>query len=143
MTGKPGAGKGLVAMQQVVDELVHGTRPIITNLAVHLEPWWDAKYNLQGGLSWFLFKKFGKDFNVRERVFVVSDEDIASFFLWRVVRGEKGSHLESAEAQILNKGDERRVMGFDTALGRSTGGHLYVVDEAWVIVYYCFTIIIS
>jgi hypothetical protein len=128
ITGKPGGGKGLLAMQQIVDELVKGERPIITNLAVQIEPWVNGAHQPMMGLRAYLLRDFKKDFDVRQRVHVVNDDDIAAFYLWRAVNGQ----IQKAEAVILKdrNGDEK-VIEFDTSLGRQSGPVLYVVDEAW------------
>jgi hypothetical protein len=131
ITGKPGGGKGLVSMQQVVDELRLGKRCIITNLAIHVEPWVNSRLQPMCGLAAFLQRSFGSDFDVRKRVFVLSDDDIESFFLWRAVKVGDKWELKRAEPEVLVKGGEERVMGFDASLGMSSGGVLYIVDEAW------------
>jgi len=126
-TGKPGGGKGLLSMQQIVDELVSGKRHIICNTPVRLLPWIFGNGQPMIGLKSYLLQKYGKDFDCEKRVHILDDDDISSFFLFRVVDGK----LQKAEADIQKKGDEERVMGYDTSLAAQSGGVLYVVDEAW------------
>jgi hypothetical protein len=134
ITGKPGAGKGLVAVQEIVNELIYGKRPVITNLALRLHPWVTSDFKPRIGLRAYLARKFdGKTFDVDRRVFVVPDDDMESFFLMRrapLHNGEPAKILK-AQPQIAIKGTESRIVGFDTEVGRESGGHLYVADEAW------------
>ncbi len=128
ITGKPGGGKGLLTMEQIVEELLKGTRPIITNLAVRVAPWINGQGKPMIGLREYLRSKYGSECDVDKRVFLLEDEDAGAFFLWRV----EGGKLVRAEAEIkVDKEGNERVMGFDTALGSRSGPALYVVDEAW------------
>lgn len=133
ITGKPGAGKGLVAVQEVVNELVLGHRPIITNLALRVEPWVTGDFRPRIGLRNFLLREYKKDFDVRRRVFVVPDEDVKEFFLTRrrpLVDGQPGA-LVKAQPVLNIKGGESKVVAFETAVATESGGHVYIVDEAW------------
>jgi hypothetical protein len=128
ITGKPGGGKGLLTQQQHVDELQKGTRCIITSLPVRVEPWVNGRFEPMIGLRQFLHKKFGKDFDVGTRVFLLDDEQAAEFFLWRVIDGK----LVKAEAEYkTSKEGERRIMGYDTSLAAKSGPTMYSIDEAW------------
>ena len=133
ITGKPGAGKGLVAVQEVVNELVLGHRPIITNLALRVEPWVTGDFRPRIGLRNFLLREYKKDFDVRRRVFVVPDEDVKEFFLTRrgpLADGQPGA-LVKAQPVLNIKGGESKVVAFETAVATESGGHVYIVDEAW------------
>ncbi len=128
ITGKPGGGKGLLSMQQIVDELVKGKRHVICNTPVRLVPWIFGDGRAMIGLKAYLFKTFGKDFDCDKRVHVLDDDDISSFFLWRVLDGG----LKKADAEIkTSKDGDDRIMSFDTNLASQSGGVLYVIDEAW------------
>jgi hypothetical protein len=128
ITGKPGGGKGLLSMQQLIDELRNGTRPIITSLAVKVEPWVSAGWQPMIGLRQYLLKKHSKEFDVTKRMFILPDEEAAEFFLWRVVDGK----LVKAEGEYKGTKDSgARLMGFDTKLASQSGGVLYCIDEAW------------
>ena len=39
ISGKPGGGKGLYCMKLILDELVKGRRPVVTNLPIKIQPW--------------------------------------------------------------------------------------------------------
>jgi hypothetical protein len=132
ITGKPGGGKGLMAMSQIEDELVHGKRSIITNLAIRVEPWVNGAGQPMLGLRAYLLKKHGKDFGVKHRVFVLPDEECSSFFLWRAVGVNGETHLEKAEAVTLPLKDGGvKIVEFKTELGLRSGPVMYVIDEAW------------
>ncbi|HVU27379.1 MAG TPA: zonular occludens toxin domain-containing protein [Verrucomicrobiae bacterium] len=128
ITGKPGGGKGLLAMQQVIDELLQGTRPIITNLAVRVEPWVNGSHQPMIGLRSYLLKAFGKHFDCDKRIHILPDEEIAAFYLWRVVDGKLVK--SNYNAKKTRDGDEI-IIDFDTANGATSGPCMYVVDEAW------------
>lgn len=120
IVGKPGAGKGLVAVQWVVDELIHGTRPIIGNLALKVDPWCRADGTPQMGLKAYLMKKVGRDCGVDERVILLSDEQVNRFFLRRDRETECGV-VKQKEGVI-------EVYETESAAGKPA---FYVVDEAW------------
>lgn len=132
ITGKPGGGKGLLSVQQVIDELRFGKRPIITNLPLRVAAWVNGSHQPMLGLRAYLQREYGTDFNVQKRVFVLDDDDAGSFYLWRVT---KEGLLQKAEANIkrVQKDgiEEERVMDFDTTLAVETGSVFYVIDEAW------------
>jgi Zonular occludens toxin (Zot) len=132
VTGKPGAGKGLMAMKLIVDELVNTKRNVITNLAVRILPWINGRGEAMIGLQQFLLKTYGKDFDCLARVWFLHDDQAAEFFLWRVSKtAADGFRLERAKPEILSRGDNEKVMGFDTDLATQNGSCFYVIDEAW------------
>src|SRR5437899_2685182 len=124
ITGKPGGGKGLFAMQKIYDELVNGQRPIVSNLAVMLNPWiFNAQAQL--GLRQYLLNKHGNTFDVDQRMWILSDEQMAEFYRYRL--GPAGARVE-LDVERDAKG---KPVSFDTAPAIKNGGCLYVVDEAW------------
>jgi len=135
ITGKPGGGKGLVAMEEIVKELVNGERPIITNLPVQIEPWircirrgGKTKRKPEIGLRNYLIQTHGSDFNVKERVFLLDDEtQTKEFYLWR-----KNGHGLACAQWTHKQGQDGKVKldAFDTELA-SKGGVFYVIDECW------------
>lgn len=130
--GRPGNGKGLVAMDVIIKELVSSDRCIITNLPVFVEPWCrnirrfggQREHRPEKGLRHYLLEKYGKDFEVRKRLHVLSDDATGEFYLRRVVGGE----VLEVNAERDDKG---RVVSFDTSVALREGGMLYVTDEAW------------
>lgn len=131
ITGRPGNGKGLVSVDVIRKELVEGDRCIITNLPVRIAPW-VRSYKRSGkrvsvpelGFRAFLMREYGKDFDIEKRLFVLPDERVGEFFLFRVVNGV----LEEAPCERDDKG---RIISFDTTLALSSGGVVYLTDEAW------------
>lgn len=137
LCGKPGGGKGLVAMREIVEELVHGDRVIVTDLPIRMGPWlrnvslsspWGKtrgeKYQPEIGLLGYLREKYGDTFRADERIFLLPEVDAKEFYLRRY-DVEKGEWVE-LEAERDDKG---RVTSFDTV--RQTYGCLYVTDECW------------
>jgi len=131
ITGNPGGGKGLLAVQKICDELINDERPVITNLPVRIEPWvrvWrrfgQTHHKAEIGFREYLIKKFGKDFGIRDRLFFVEDQVVPEFFLWR--RGPDGKlfRLESKSVSGI-------VEEYDTNDAVKNGGVCYVTDEAW------------
>ena len=129
ITGKPGGGKGILSMKQIIDELVLGKRHIICNTPVRLTPWIFGGDKPMIGLQAYLRNTYsGKDYDCMNRVHILDDDDIASFFLWRFVDGK----LVKADATTkTNKDGEITVVSYDTSLSAQSGGVMYVVDEAW------------
>jgi hypothetical protein len=85
IVGLPGNGKGVMAMNLLVEELKLGKRPIITNLAVEKWPWIAGSHELRRGLRDYLLATFDDDFNCVERIFRVSDEAVQNFYLYRAL----------------------------------------------------------
>ena len=128
ITGKPGGGKGLLSMQQHVDELRLGQRPIITSLPVRVDPWVNGAWQPMIGLRNYLRREFKIDFDVEKRVFLLDDEQSAEFYLYRVIDGK----LVKADAEYkTTKDGERRIMEYDTHLAAESGPVFYCIDEAW------------
>lgn len=131
ITGNPGGGKGLLAMQKIVDELVHDERSVITNLPVRIEPWvrvWRrfgrTHYQPEIGLRMYLLQQHGRDFNVGKRVFYLEDEKVPEFYLHR--RNCTGMVTAGA-----TRDKEGRVEEFETETAVKNGGVCYVTDECW------------
>src|ERR1017187_473971 len=133
LTGKPGAGKGLLSMDVIIDELRNSQRAVVTNLAVELVPWVNGKGQAQLGLLSYLRHKYaGITFGAEWRVRRLTDELAAEFYLWRLVGTGEGAVLTRAVpvCQQRNNGDKGPILSFDTGL-LAGGGHLYLIDEAW------------
>jgi len=127
VTGKPGAGKGLYALQNIVDELVKGTRPIVTNLAIKMDPWLSGDGKPQAGLLAYLQRKFGQTFDAEKRVVLLTDEQCSEFYRWRYDR----QRCELVELPITETSKGGACSAFDTTLASAHGGIFYVIDEVW------------
>jgi len=136
VTGKPGGGKGLVAMEEIVKELVNGERPIITNLPVQVEPWircirkrGKTTRKPEIGLRNYLLQAYGSDYNVAKRVFLLDDEtQTREFYRWR-----KNGHGLACAPWIFKDGQDgkqAKLDAFDTSLA-SQGAVFYCIDECW------------
>jgi len=116
LTGKPRAGKSLLALRRIVQELSSGHRVVVTNLAIKLPD-----------LAAYLQKKYpDKNIDLLQRLRLLTDEQTKHFWLYR--RPEV-------------PGDEGRVDGVTTEQEKK--GHfptwpakyravLYVIDEAHI-----------
>lgn len=132
LSGKLGGGKGVVLSSEVIiDELKHGTRCIITNFAVEVHPWVRRIKGVLGirhipelGLRSYLVSKFGQDFDCAKRIFVINDDEIKDFYLYRVI----GGRLVKLDCQRDDKG---RVESWDTSKCEDGDGIVYIIDEAW------------
>lgn len=108
ISGKPRGGKTLYSVKLIVDELVHGRRPVVTNVPLDL-----------GRLNEYLQEKYPKAcVNIHERVLMLSDEDAGKF--WTV---RPGFRAEVLSAQDWDSGR------FPDFAGRKDEGVMYVIDE--------------
>lgn len=112
-------GKTKFVVNEVIDELRFGKRPIICSLALRLDPWVNSKGVPYEGLVHGLQRKFGQSFNVRGRVFFLTDEQVHEFWNWRLRVG--GTELEQMPQP------DKRNWEFDGAIWQPA---FYVVDEA-------------
>jgi len=88
IVGKPGGGKGMYTVKQIIDELRRGKRSIITNFPIMLDPWVDSTGKPHVGLLAYLEHKYQlSPAEVRARIFILKDEQCAEFFLYRVHGG--------------------------------------------------------
>lgn len=110
--GTPGAGKSYAALKDVVEELVYGTRLVITNLPL-----------LLGNLNAYLAKKHPewKD-DINQRVRLITEAETKEFYRFRGVVGDIGTvtKADSLSGRHLPYGDHRG------------NGVLYVIDEAHI-----------
>jgi len=131
IVGLPGAGKGIMGMCRVVSELRENPdRPIITNLAIKLQPWVTKAGVPQMGLLAYLRREYNTTFGAEKRVLVINDDQAGEFYLWRGVRNGDVFELRCAEARRKLTQGKECVAEFDTTL--LTGGPAYyLIDEAW------------
>jgi len=94
--GLPRNGKGLFTCQQAIDELSRGDRCIVGNFAFEKLPWRTRKHELRCGLLSYLDQKFSDTFNAQERIFRISDDATAHFFLYRGISRKTIKKLEAA-----------------------------------------------
>lgn len=84
ITGKTGGGKTQFAVGKVIDALRETKMPIVTNMALRLDPWVNGRGDPYKGLIRTLQDKFGDDFDARRRIhFLTDDRQIERFFAVR------------------------------------------------------------
>jgi len=125
--GKPGGGKGLYGMQLLIDEIVKGRRPVVTNLAIRLGPWVNAAGSPQAGFMAYLQRKYGQTFDVERRLFLITDEQCGEFFRYRPDLA-KGVLVE---CPVTEKDKNGACVAYDTSAAVQLGGVVYLIDEGW------------
>lgn len=108
IAGRPGAGKGLYSIDQIVRELRFTNRKIVTNFAL-----------LPPALAEYCQLKFGSSFDLLHRLQILDDNEIRAFYTWR------GSDTPLA---VVNdkKGNPD---SFDITGAQASGGVFYLLDE--------------
>lgn len=108
ISGKPGGGKSLYAVKLMVKELVHGTRPVVTNLPLDM-----------GGLNAYLQSAYPeKSINLFERVRQLDDEtESGTFWLHR-----------GPGVDVPTKGEGKEAIPDYPAAG-PLGPVMYIIDE--------------
>jgi len=137
LTGVPGSGKGYVSTIQIEHELAHGSRVILTDSAIRLEPWlrnvsnrssWakgsGSKFQPELGLLGYLQEKYGETFSAAERIYLFGHDEAKEFYLRRYDLAQKKWILLDAERD--SKG---RIERFNTLI--KTHGSLTITDEFW------------
>lgn len=110
ISGKPGGGKTLLSVRMIINELVHGSRHVITNVPLNV-----------AAVNEYLQREFpSKSIDLHERLEVLNDETQTPKF-WTVRPGRP-------EIPILGKEDWSR--GDKPQYPQiHDGGVLYVIDE--------------
>jgi len=92
--GKPGSGKSRLGMERIIRELRLGSRMILTNMPVRIEPWVNGAGEAMLGLRNYIAKKYGTDYDLMQRLFIVDDETMQFFYRLRpILNGDGGYHL--------------------------------------------------
>lgn len=114
ISGKPRGGKSLYAVKLVIEELVHGTRVVITNLAFKLPE-----------LNEYLQRMYPeKSIDLFQRMVLINDDELKVFFTIRP-KGFRGPKLISKEDWKAGKYPDYSGCNGD-------GGVLYALDEVHV-----------
>lgn len=109
ITGKPGGGKSMYGVRLILDELLYGTRPIVTNLPLKI-----------GELNAFVQKLAGERVvSVVDRIRILSDDETSSFWTYR---------LTGRPVEVLAKSEwsQGKLPSYS---GVKDGGVMYVIDE--------------
>jgi len=121
VTGKPRAGKSKFAMKTIHDWLrSHPTCPIVTNMAIRLEPWNLGTMPQRGLKNWYYFKHL-EELNTR-RIKILQDDEAANFFIHRWDANGNWIVLEHSM-----RNDQATAVNWDQA--RQTRPCLYLLDE--------------
>lgn len=108
ISGKPGGGKTLYAFKLIVEELVHGTRPVYTNLPI-----------LLGRLNEWLQKEYpDKTIDLHARLRLLTDDEAGRFWCYR----------PGCEIRCLTKPEWEGGKRPDYS-GVMDAGVFYVIDE--------------
>jgi hypothetical protein len=127
VVGKPGGGKGVYSMKQIIEELRHSKRNIVTNLPVRMHPWVNGSLQPQLGLKAYLERTFkGESFDCEARVHILADDQCTDFYRHR----GRGLVCDPV-SEIDRKSGVSKVTGFDTAPALLAGGVFYCMDECW------------
>jgi len=112
LSGKPGGGKTYYLLRIIEQELMTGTRTVVTNIALKLPE-----------LREYLQKKYDKDVDLWARIRILTEDEVPAFYLHR----QKG-----VDIQPVNVVDERRGCYPAIAENRPADdpGILYAIDEA-------------
>jgi hypothetical protein len=120
ISGKPGGGKTLYSVRLIVDELVRGDRPIVTNVPLNL-----------GRLNEYLQQSYPRQFaqkfessstHITDRVILIDEDDLPKFFTFRgnAVRLDS---VPNAEWKTGKRPDYNSV---------KDAGVFYVLDEVHI-----------
>jgi len=129
ISGLPGAGKGVYAMMQIINELRSTDRHIVTNLAVKLDPWVRSlgrkRSRGEKGLLAHLRDTYGETFDAEKRIHVVQDEQMKFFYTWRV--NHDGQLIELPANRNKHTG---QIESLELDAFSATQPMCYVADEA-------------
>lgn len=128
--GKLGAGKGVYVMDVIADELMKGTRSVVTNVPLRLDPWVNGQGKPQIGFKAYMKGKGIDEFDWGRVKVVESVDDLWDLFMHRR-DGETGEWFKMSSTHADEKGKPDR---FDPneALARKCQPNLIVTDEAWI-----------
>lgn len=108
IVGKPGGGKSYLALRWVVEELVHGSRPVVTNLPLVPER-----------LNEFIQEKHpSKTVDLVRRLVIIPDAEVPKFYLNRVTAR-------------MHEQPENRLCPVDFST-KNDAGIFYVLDEVHI-----------
>lgn len=116
IAGKIGGGKSLYALRQIVWELRHTTRTVVTNMSIkvdELAAYMHSKYDVGG---------------IQQRIRLLSDEQSAHFWRHRGWLSDEGRWFDLLYEP--KPGQNLVLQASEDELKRSPGACLYVIDEA-------------
>jgi len=110
--GVPGAGKSYNALRDMVEELLYGSRLIVTNCAVDI-----------GKLNAYLQRKYpGVDYgDINQRIRIISEEETRTFYAFR--------HVADAPLRVPSKAESLRGIHVDYS---GVPAVCYYIEEAHI-----------
>lgn len=116
LTGKPGDGKSMTAVQALQRELITGKRQIVTNLPLFVGRTWS-----------FLKSRFGADIDV-DRITILTEDDTREFYLHRGRGYRAAAPTKDSDGRI----DYAQCLHADgtTKNANDLPPVLYIIDEA-------------
>jgi hypothetical protein len=127
ITGKPGGGKSILGMRQIINELVSSNRYISTNLAIDVN-----------SLRHYLHSKYnGQTFRVEHRLRILTMQECSEFWLYRYRDIDINPDLKvtikvsrkSIEFDSDRRGKNITVVDYEGQGAIAKGGVLFVIDE--------------
>lgn len=138
ISGKPGGGKTLYSVRLIIEELVHGSRTVITNVPLllpRLNEFLQEKYpkefekyfcnngHAEGKLVAHQVRKFQfQSLHITDRVILLTEDDLPKFFTFRP-NAVRLASVTNAEWKTGKRPDFSVV---------KDGGVLYVLDEVHI-----------
>jgi hypothetical protein len=125
VTGEKGCGKSTFGTEQLVEELRRTRRPIVTSLAIELDPWVDETGKAPCGLLKGLHQKFGDTFDAERRIFLLDEEGVKRFFACRpLIPREDFRPRKVKWLKQVGEGPNSRFV-----LEKWAHGCCYIIDE--------------
>jgi len=124
--GKPGGGKTLFAVSNLVEELRNTTRFIVTNCAIEMEPWVDGAGEPRKGLKRSMEDTYGSDFDCEKRIILIDDSQVYRFYAVRPVEDAEGN----VEVKIIPPSEDNRFRLRVEGGKVNVSGCAYFIDEA-------------
>jgi len=119
ISGKPGGGKTLYAVKLVLDELIYGSRVVITNVAFRLPE-----------LNVYLQRMHpNRSVDLFGRLRILSDEDTSGFWTFRPAVDEVGKLLAGFHRIPLLDKSQWEAGDLPCYAGVRDHGVMYVIDE--------------
>jgi len=135
--GLPGGGKTAFAVSKLIEELRETKRPIVTNMALKLQPWVDGAGKPRAGLLGILRQRFGQTFDAERRIYLLGDQEVKRFFAVRPLvpvedwRRTKVLRLKPrVGGKEVEPGSEQAAKDGRFSLEKKHPGVCYFIDEA-------------
>jgi hypothetical protein len=120
ISGKPGGGKTLYSVKLILEELIHGTRCIVTNVPLKIQ---ELNSYLQREYPFAFQRRFiDPGLHISEVVILIDEDDLSKFFTFRG-GGVRLESVSNAEWKCGKRPDYTSV---------KDGGVFYALDEVHI-----------